>query len=179
MTTMDSCRASILTDSTDFSTSSTINRGYAARIDVNGKVKPLSSTPDRHACQTIAFLEGPSDSLDYKTYRPGDEIKGAVHLLRNDPERGYITGIKARIRGDLETSVFGVGDSSYYSMDNEHGIARRQLLFFSEQKTIATKATSRTASSPSSRPAWSIMDVVTTSPFPSASFCPSNSKRRH
>ncbi len=138
--TMDSCRASILTDSTEFSTSSTINRGYAARIDVNGKVKPLSSTPDRHACQTIAFLEGPSDSLDYKTYRPGDEIKGAVHLLRNDPERGHITGIKARIRGDLETSVFGVGDSSYYSMDNEHGIARRQLLFFSEQKTIATKS---------------------------------------
>uniref|UniRef100_V5END3 Vacuolar protein sorting protein n=2 Tax=Kalmanozyma brasiliensis (strain GHG001) TaxID=1365824 RepID=V5END3_KALBG len=137
---MDSCRASILTDSTEFSTSSTINRGYAARIDVNGKVKPLSSTPDRHACQTIAFLEGPSDSVDYKTYRPGDEIKGAVHLLRNDPERGYITGIKARIRGDLETSVFGVGDSSYYSMDNEHGIARRQMLFFSEQKTIATKA---------------------------------------
>lgn len=138
--TIDSCRASILTDSTEFSTSSTINRGYAARIDVNGKVKPLSSTPDRHACQTIAFLEGPSDSVDYKTYRPGDEIKGAVHLLRNDPERGYITGIKARIRGDLETSVFGVGDSSYYSMDNEHGIARRQMLFFSEQKTIATKA---------------------------------------
>lgn len=138
--TMDSCRASILTDSTEFSTSSTVNRGYAARIDVNGKVKPLSSTPARHACQTIAFLEGPTDSLDYKTYRPGDEIKGAVHLLRNDPERGYITGIKARIRGDLETSVFGVGDSSYYSMDNEHGIARRQLLFFSEQKTLATKA---------------------------------------
>ncbi|SPO20341.1 uncharacterized protein UTRI_00744_B [Ustilago trichophora] len=138
--TMDSCRASILTDSTEFSTSSTINRGYAARIDVNGKVKPLSSAPDRHACQTIAFLEGPTDSLDYKTYRPGDEIKGAVHLLRNDPERGVITGIKARIRGDLETSVFGVGDSSYYSMDNEHGIARRQLLFFSEQKTLATKS---------------------------------------
>lgn len=140
VTTMDSCRASILTDSTEFSTSSTINRGYAARIDVNGKVKPLSSTPGRHDCQTIAFLEGPSDSLDYKTYRPGDEIKGAVHLLKDDPERGHITGIKARIRGDLETSVFGVGDSSYYSMDNEHGIARRQLLFFSEQKTIATKA---------------------------------------
>ncbi|SAM60080.1 uncharacterized protein UBRO_00998 [Ustilago bromivora] len=139
VTTMDSCRASILTDSTEFSTSSTINRGYAARIDVNGKVKPLSSTPGRNDCQTIAFLEGPSDSLDYKTYRPGDEIKGAVHLLKDDPERGHVTGIKARIRGDLETSVFGVGDSSYYSMDNEHGIARRQLLFFSEQKTIATK----------------------------------------
>lgn len=138
--TFDSCRASILTDSTEFSTSSTINRGYAARIDVKGKVKPLSSTPERHACQTIAFLEGPSDSIDYKTYRPGDEIKGAVHLLRNDPERGIITGVKARIRGDLETSVFGVGDSSYYSMDNEHGIARRQLLFFSEQKTLVTKA---------------------------------------
>ncbi|SJX60711.1 uncharacterized protein SRS1_11939 [Sporisorium reilianum f. sp. reilianum] len=138
--TFDSCRASILTDSTEFSTSSTVNRGYAARIDVGGKVKPLSSAPDRDACQTIAFLEGPSDSLDYKTYRPGDEIKGAVHLLRNDPERGIITGIKARIRGDLETSVFGVGDSSYYSMDNEHGIARRQLQFFSEQKTLATKA---------------------------------------
>lgn len=140
VSTIDSCRASVLTDSTEFSTSSTINRGYAARIDVNGKVKPLSSTPDRHACQTIAFLEGPSDSLDYKTYRPGDEIKGAVHLLRDDPERGIITGIKARIRGDLETSIFGVGDSSYYSMDNEHGIARRQLLFFSEQKTLVTKA---------------------------------------
>ncbi|CDU23284.1 uncharacterized protein SPSC_01913 [Sporisorium scitamineum] len=138
--TVDSCRASILTDSTEFSTSSTVNRGYAARIDVKGKVKPLSSAPDRHACQTIAFLDGPSDSLDYKTYRPGDEIKGAVHLLRKDPERGMITGIKARIRGELETSVFGVGDSSYYSMDNEHGIARRQLQFFSEQKTLATKA---------------------------------------
>ncbi|TKY90882.1 hypothetical protein EX895_000880 [Sporisorium graminicola] len=139
VTTVDSSRASILTDSTEFSTSSTVNRGYAARIDVNGKVKPLSSAPDQRACQTIAFLEGPSDSLDYKTYRPGDEIKGAVHLLRNDPERGIITGIKARIRGELETSVFGVGDSSYYSMDNEHGIARRQLQFFSEQKTLATK----------------------------------------
>ncbi|SNX84053.1 uncharacterized protein MEPE_02761 [Melanopsichium pennsylvanicum] len=140
MITTDSCRASVLTEDSEFSTSSTINRGYAARIEVNGNIKPLPSTPDRHACQTIAFLDGPSDSLDYKTYRPGDEIKGAVHLLRDDPERGIINGIKARIRGDLETSVFGVGESSYYSMDNEHGIARRQLLFFSEQKTIATKA---------------------------------------
>ncbi|PWY97196.1 hypothetical protein BCV70DRAFT_228713 [Testicularia cyperi] len=138
--TCDSSRASIMTDGTDFSTSSTINRGYAARIDVGGKVRPLVSTPDRLSCQTIAFLEGPSDFLDYKTYRPGDEIKGAVHLLRDDPERGYITGIKARIRGDLETSVLGVGDSSYYSDQYEHGIARRQLLFFSEQKTLATKA---------------------------------------
>ena len=102
VTTTDSYQASILTDGSDFSTSSTVNRGYTARIDVNGKVTPLSSTPARHACQTIAFLEGPSDSLDYKTYRPGDEIKGAVHLLRNDPERGIITGIDARIRGDLE-----------------------------------------------------------------------------
>ena len=123
---------------TEFSTSSAINRGYSARIDVNGKVKPLQSSPKRDSCQTIAFHDGP-DTQD-KTYRPGDEIRGAVHLARTDPERGVVTGIKARIRGDLETSVFGVGDSSYYSMDNEHGIARRQLLFFSEQKVLCKKS---------------------------------------
>ncbi|EPQ32347.1 uncharacterized protein PFL1_00543 [Pseudozyma flocculosa PF-1] len=136
--TFRSRRASTATARTEFSVSSAINKGYSARIEIDGKVKPLASAPKRNACQTTAFLDGPG-SLD-KIYRPGQDVCGQVHLARCDPERGIITGIKARVRGDLETSVFGVGDASFYSGDNEHGIAKRQILFYSEQQTLVTKA---------------------------------------
>ncbi|KAN0066242.1 hypothetical protein ACQY0O_000336 [Thecaphora frezii] len=136
--TLRSRRASTATARTEFSVSSAINKGYSARIEIEGKVKPLPSVPKRTACQTIAFLEGPG-SQD-KIYRPGQDVCGQVHLARCDPERGVITGIKARIRGDLETSVFGVGDSSFYSGDSKNGIAKRQILFYNEQATLCQKA---------------------------------------